>query len=164
MAVSKLCFETLLEKGLQAKLDFEKGRCTDTVEDVIEANILLSGLGFENTGCAAAHGIHTGLTALPQASPYYHGEKVAFGTICQLVLEKRSSELLEEVIGFCLSVGLPVTLEELGIEDKEENIKVIAEKAMLEIVSEPFDLTAELLSKSIKDASALGRLHKSKRV
>ena len=162
MAISKLCYETLIAKGLQAKIDFENGCCTETVEDVIEANILLSGLGFENTGCAAAHGIHTGLTALPQARPYFHGEKVAFGTICQLVLENKSSELLEEVIGFCLNVGLPVTLEDLGIEDKEENIKVIAEKAMPDITSEPFDLTAAVLSKTIKDASALGRLHKSK--
>ncbi len=163
MAISKLCYETLITKGLQAKIDFENGCCTETVEDVIEANILLSGLGFENTGCAAAHGIHTGLTALPQASPYYHGEKVAFGTICQLVLEKRSSELLEEVIGFCLSVGLPVTLEDLGIEDKEENIKVIVEKAISDIVSEPFDLTETILFNAIKGANEIGVRHKEKR-
>jgi len=160
MAISKLCYETLIAKGLQAKLDFENGCCTDILEDVIEANILLSGLGFENTGCAAAHGIHTGLTALPQSRAYFHGEKVAFGTICQLVLEGKSSELMEEVIEFCLSVGLPVTLEDLGIEDNEENIKIIAEKALPDIVSEPLELTEAMLFNAIKVANELGRRHK----
>ncbi len=162
MAISKLCYETLLKKGLQAKLDFENGCCTEAVEDVIEANILLSGLGFENTGCAAAHGIHTGLTALPQTNSYFHGEKVAFGTICQLVLEHKSPALLEEVIGFCLSVGLPVTLEDLGVEDKEENIRIIAAKAMPEIFSEPFVLTETMLFNAIKVASEIGRTYKSR--
>ncbi len=163
MAIAKLCYETLLKKGLQAKIDLENGCCTEAVEDVIEANILLSGLGFENTGCAAAHGIHTGLTALPQANPYFHGEKVAFGTICQLVLENKTSALLEEVIGFCLSVGLPVTLEDLGVENKEENIRIIAAKAMPEIFSEPFVLTETMLFNAIKSASEIGRMHKIKK-
>jgi glycerol dehydrogenase len=158
MAISKLCYETLIAKGLQAKTDVENGCCTEIVEDVIEANILLSGLGFENTGCAAAHGIHTGLTALPQTSHYFHGEKVAFGTICQLILENKSSALLEEVIGFCSSVGLPVTLEDLGVEEKDENIRIIAEKAIADIASEPFELTETMLVNAIKVASELGRI------
>lgn len=160
MAISKLCYETLIAKGLQAKIDVENGCCTETVEDIIEANLLLSGLGFENTGCAAAHGIHTGLTALPQAKHYFHGEKVAFGTICQLVLENKSSAIIEEVIGFCSSVGLPVTLDDLGIEDKEENIRIIAEKAIPDIASEPFELTETMLFNAIKVASELGRISK----
>jgi glycerol dehydrogenase len=162
MAASKLCYETLITKGLQAKRDLENGCCTEAVEDVIEANILLSGLGFENTGCAAAHGIHTGLTALPESNPYYHGEKVAFGTICQLVLENKTSALLEEVIAFCLDVGLPVTLEDLGVETNEQNIKVIVEKALPDILSEPFVLTEAMLFNAIKAASEIGRRHKRK--
>lgn len=162
MAISKLCYDTLLKKGLQAKLDVENGCCTEAVEDVIEANILLSGLGFENTGCAAAHGIHTGLTALPQTKPYFHGEKVAFGTICQLVLENKPPALLGEVIDFCLSVGLPVTLEDLGVENKEDNIRIVAEKSMPEILSEPFVLTETILINAIKAASEIGKMHKGK--
>ncbi|MBW6463687.1 MAG: glycerol dehydrogenase [Bacillota bacterium] len=160
MAISKLCYETLITKGLQAKIDVENGCCTEIVEDIIEANILLSGLGFENTGCAAAHGIHAGLTALPQSNPYFHGEKVAFGTICQLILENKSSELLEEVIGFCLSVGLPVTLKDLGIEDNKENIRIIAGKALIAISSEPFVLTEAMLFNAIKAASEIGKAKK----
>lgn len=52
----------------------------------------------------------------------------------------------------------PVTLEDLGVEDKEENIKIIAEKAMHDIASEPFDLTEAMLFNAIKVASELGRV------
>lgn len=54
---------------------------------VIEANILLSGLGAESGGLAAAHGFHNALTLLPESHSYMHGEKVAFGTLVQLLLE-----------------------------------------------------------------------------
>ena len=37
---------------------------TPQVDAVIEANTLLSGLGFENGGLAGAHAIHNGFTAL----------------------------------------------------------------------------------------------------
>ena len=54
---------------------------------MIEANTLLSGIGFESGGLAGAHAIHNGLTVLEECHHMYHGEKVAFGTITQLVLE-----------------------------------------------------------------------------
>lgn len=55
MIVSEACYETLLEYGLQAKLAAERGLVTEAVEHIIECNTLMSGLGFENTGCAGAH-------------------------------------------------------------------------------------------------------------
>ena len=51
---------------------------------------------------------------LPECHGMYHGEKVAFGTIVQLVLEDAPTEKLEEVLGFCIELGLPVTMKELG--------------------------------------------------
>ena len=68
------------------------------VEKVIEANTLLSGLGFESGGLAGAHAIHNGLTVLEECHHMYHGEKVAFGTITQLVLENVPLEELEETM------------------------------------------------------------------
>lgn len=95
----------------------EAGACTAAVEKVIEANTLLSGIGFESGGLAGAHAIHNGFTVLEECHHMYHGEKVAFGTITQLVLEDVSADELEDIIGFCIEVGLPVTLKELGIEE-----------------------------------------------
>ena len=56
---------------------------------------MLSGLGFESGGLAGAHAIHNGLTVLEECHGMYHGEKVAFGTIAQLVLENAPAKELE---------------------------------------------------------------------
>jgi aldehyde:ferredoxin oxidoreductase len=46
-----------------------------------------------------------------------HRELVAFGTIAQSVMENYSKNEIKEVIDFCWTVGLPITLEQLGIKD-----------------------------------------------
>lgn len=44
----------------------KEGICTKAVENVIEANTYLSGIGFESGGLAGAHAIHNGFTAIPE--------------------------------------------------------------------------------------------------
>ncbi len=158
MAIAEMCYEILLEDGLVAKLAAEKGVCTEAVENVIEANTLLSGVGFENTGCAGGHAVNEGLTVLEETHGFYHGEKVAFGTICQLVLENRPKAEIEEVIAFCLSVGLPTTLKDLHVEPTYEKIMAVAKRAAVEggiAHAEPFNVTPELFYNCILATDAL---------
>lgn len=160
IALAELSFEILMEEGVEALKALKQGVCTEAVEDVIEANILLSGVGFENTSCAAAHGIHAGLTQLPGTHSYLHGEKVAFGVICQMVMENTSRELFEQVMEFCDEVGLPITLEQLGVEATPENVMVIADTVVNHnklIYAEPFKVTLEFVYNSIMAADAMGR-------
>lgn len=129
MALAQLCYETLITDGFNAMLAVQKGVCTKAVENIIEANTYLSGIGFESGGLAGAHAIHNGLTAIKETHSMYHGEKVAFGTIVQLILENAPEEEIAEVIGFCAQVGLPITLKQLGI--KKPNTDEIMEVAKL---------------------------------
>ena len=100
---------------------------------MIEANTLLSGIGFESGGLAGAHAIHNGFTVLEECHHMYHGEKVAFGTITQLVLENVPADELEDIIDWCIELGLPVTLKELGIENPtREKLMAVAEAACAE--------------------------------
>jgi len=160
LSLARLCYELLIEHGLRAKLAVEKGAVTEDVEKVVEANTLLSGLGFESGGLAAAHSIHNGFTALEETHHYYHGEKVAFGTLVQLVLENRNNEELEEVLSFCQSVGLPVTLRQIGITDvSPEKIRKVAEASCAEgetIFNMPFPVTAEMVYDAILAADRIG--------
>ena len=80
---------------------------TPAVEKVIEANTLLSGLGFESGGLAAAHAIHNGLTAVPMTHGLMHGQKVNIGSVTQLVLEGASTSDIRDFIEFTTRVGLP---------------------------------------------------------
>jgi glycerol dehydrogenase len=161
MALAELCFDTLMAEGFKAKLALEAGACTEAVEKIIEANTLLSGLGFESGGIAAAHAIHNGFTVIEECHHLYHGEKVAFGTISQLVLENASEEELEEVIEFCISVGLPVTLKELGIEEvTKDKIMKVSEAAAADTDTAhnmPFEVTADKIYAAIMAADAYGR-------
>lgn len=100
---------------------------------MIEANTYLSGVGFESGGLAAAHAVHNGLTAIPDAHHYYHGEKVAFGTLTQLVLENAPVEEIETVAALSHAVGLPITLAQLDIkEDVPAKMRIVAEAACAE--------------------------------
>ncbi|MSS42660.1 glycerol dehydrogenase [Anaerosalibacter bizertensis] len=128
-ALAKLCYETLLEFGYEALLAVEKKTVTPAVEKVVEATTYLSGVGAENGGVAAAHSIYNGFTVLEECENTSHGRLVAFGTLVQLILEGSPTEEIEDVIDFCLSIGLPITLEEIGIKEIDEQKIMKAAKA-----------------------------------
>ena len=163
MALAELCYDTLMSDGVNAMLAVKEKVCTKAVENIIEANTYLSGIGFESGGLAGAHAIHNGLTVIEETHSLYHGEKVAFGTLVQLVLENAPDEEISEVIGFCTEVGLPVTLAELGI--KEVNPDQIMEVAKLAAADNdtlgnmPFKVTPEDVYAAIMGADALGRYY-----
>ncbi len=165
LALAQLCYDTLLEHGLTAKLAVEKGVCTPAVEAVVEANTLLSGIGFESGGLAGAHAIHNGLTVLEGTHSKFHGEKVAFGTLVQLVMEGRPTEVIEEVMAFCLSVGLPVCLEDIGVSNPSvEDIRRVASATCAEgetIHATWFEVTPEKVEAAIWAADALGLHYKA---
>ena len=94
LMMARLCYDLLMEKGRDALDAVDRHQVTPELEDVVEASIYLSGLGFENGGLAAAHAINDGFAQEPQAHGMYHGEKVAFGTLTQLVLERAGAGAL----------------------------------------------------------------------
>ena len=165
LALAKLCYETLLEDGVKAKLAVEAGACTQAVENIIEANTYLSGIGFESGGLAGAHAIHNGLTVIKACHHLYHGEKVAFGTLTQLVLENAGQESLEEVIGFCMDVGLPTTFAELGMARPDKDLLMEAAVRACSpddtLVNMPFEVTPEMVYAAMVGADALGRYFKN---
>ena len=164
ITLAKVCYQTLIEEGVKAKLAVEADVCTTAVEKVIEANTLLSGMGFESGGLAGAHAIHNGLTCIKECHHLYHGEKVAFGTLTQLVLENADEDLLDEVITFCMDVGLPTTFADLGIENPDKD--ALMEAATLAaspddtLGNEPFEVTPEKVYAAMVAADALGRYYK----
>jgi glycerol dehydrogenase len=134
---------------------------TPAVEKVVEANTLLSGLGFESGGLAAAHAVHNGLTALPVTHGAMHGEKVNFGTLTQLALEDRSTAELNEFIAFSTSVGLPTTLAQLGLGGAvRDDLMIVANAATVPsetIHNLPFAVDAEIVCDAMIAADAYGR-------
>ena len=162
IAIAELCYKTILENGVSARIANEQHVVTEALEAVIEANILMSGLGFENVGCAAAHAVSNGLSACPGGNKALHGEKVAFGVICQLVAENTGKALMDEIMKFYLEVGLPLTLEDMGLEPCDVNYDIIsADISQTDWVREPFCVNESIVRAAIAAAQEAGRLFKS---
>ena len=160
-ALAELCYRTLLDDGVEALRAVETRVVTPALERLVEANTLLSGLGFESSGLAAAHAVHNGLTVAAATHGYYHGEKVAYGLLVQLVLEGQPSAVCEEVLRFSSIVGLPITLAEIGLGDlPRELLERVAARASAEgetIHNEPFEVDVTSVADAILAADAMGR-------
>ena len=159
IAITEECYRILLEDSAQAMAAVEAHVATPALDDIIEAIILLSGIGFESGGLAAAHSIHNGLTALPATHGCMHGEKVAFGVLAQLVLEHAAPSEVERVLAYLRSVGLPATLGQLGVERTPGNVRLVAEAAVRPgetIHHMPFPVTARDVEAAIMVADEMG--------
>jgi len=161
LALARLCYDTLLDQGPSALAALERAESDESLERLVEANTLLSGLGFESSGLAAAHAIHNGLTAVSETHAFLHGEKVGYGLLVQLVLEEANDSLMNEVLGFSTRVGLPVTLTQLGLGEAAHGaLKRVAERACAPdetIHNEPFPVSASKVQAAISEADAAGR-------
>lgn len=153
--------DTVFSYGVAAKRAAEEHVVTPAVEKIVEANTLLSGLGFESGGLAAAHAVHNGLTALPATHDHMHGDKVNFGTLTQLALEDRPTAEINDFISFCTQVGLPTTLEEVGLGGaNRDQLMTVATTATMPgetIHNMPFFVDAEIVCDAMVAADAYGR-------
>ncbi len=151
-----LCFDLLMEYGPQAKVANEQHVVTPALEKVVEANILLSGIGFESAGIAAAHSLQDTLNVLKECHDYYHGEKIAFLTLVQLVLEGRSYEDLEDIFEFNYMVGLPVCLEDLNLEGISGEALMKAVESS-KVINHSFPVTSSMVYDAFLAVDAMGR-------
>ncbi|WP_432515219.1 glycerol dehydrogenase [Kineococcus sp. SYSU DK001] len=160
-ALARLSWDVLWDNALPALDAVRDHLLTPAVEKVVEANTLLSGLGFESGGLAAAHAVHNGLTAVPQTHGLAHGQKVNIGSITQLVLEGAPTSEVRDFVEFTTRVGLPTTLTEVGLrpEDTDELAAVAAAATVPgeTIHSMPFPVSAADV------AAALGSIERFSR-
>ncbi len=95
--------------------------------EVVDATVLLAGVigGLGGASCrtVAAHAVHNGLTNIRCAHHALHGEKVAYGILVQLRLEEMvqgnqlAASARQQLLKFYAEIGLPKTLEDLGLKD-----------------------------------------------
>jgi glycerol dehydrogenase len=165
MAIAKLCYEVLMEHGVDAMKAVEKNTVNDAVEKVVEANILMSGLGFESAGVATAHMVANCLPAFPECHGLMHGHEVGFGVITQLCLDKNFDDAeRRRIVDFEVAVGLPVTFADIGLEGVErERLKVIGDICASEgslCENHPFEVTSDMVVDAMFAADALGKERK----
>lgn len=164
-AISKACFDIVYSYGLQAVEDCKQHKVTEALENVIEANIYLSGIGFESGGEAVGHGLHNAFTLIPETKSKMHGEKVAFCTLVQLVLENTPKDTLKSYYEFLEALDLPTTLSDLGMKEVDEealmHVCLEAVKEGSTTLNMPFEVTSKNLLEAIIKADQYGQKWKT---
>ena len=157
-AISEICAQTIYEVGEAAAESVAVNKNDDNVEKVVEANTLLSGIGFESGGLAMAHPLALAYTRIDRVHEnYLHGEIVAISTMAQLALEK--SDDLDKAARFFSRVGLPIHLGQLSMSpENSDELKILAEVTMTNPNAHhmPIKLTHEIIIQAILDAHEFG--------
>ena len=159
--LAERCYDTIIEFGLPAlKQIQDHGTPNESVERAVEASVLLSGLGFESGGLSLSHALTRGFSAHPVMSTFLHGEAVAFGSIVQLIAEELPQAEVQAHIDFCHSLGLPITLAQLGAKNATE-AEIIQMATLTAAAPYIGNLTpaadANRIAQCINRADALGR-------
>ncbi|MEM6904144.1 MAG: glycerol dehydrogenase [Pseudomonadota bacterium] len=113
-ALADTCYHILRDDAEAALTAVAAQTPDDALERVVEAAVLLSGLGFENGGLSMTHGLLRGLTAEEPLAGKLHGELVAYALLVQLTLEGRGADFMADIRNFYRRIGLPMRLTDLG--------------------------------------------------
>ena len=164
LTLAKRCYELIRVYGVEALNSIKNSEISFAVEKIIEANVLFSGLGFEGCGVAAAHALSQGYTQIEDLHSNLHGEEVAVGLLTQLVLEERSDNFILELMDFYYTIGLPISLSDMGLKVlNASNYKIISTFACRKnsrIYNMHREITIEIVMEAIAKAEELARTYK----
>ncbi|MEM7018148.1 MAG: iron-containing alcohol dehydrogenase, partial [Pseudomonadota bacterium] len=157
-AMGEICAHTLFDEGVNASKAVVANEVNDSLEMVVEANTLLSGIGFESGGLAVAHGIAQSYPSIPEVhANYLHGEMVAMGLVTQLMINNEPEA--KRVAKFFASVGLPIHLGQISLGPEDQGaIDTVAEVTVgwPNVHNMPVEITPAVLKKAILGAHELG--------
>ena len=130
LRAASLCKELILSESEKAIASLQEETVTHSLLTILESSILagglVGGLGDEYGRIAAAHSVHNALTQFSETHAFLHGEKVAYGILVQVAIEKDFTEL-ETLRTFYKTIALPSSLEDLGLENSMQVINRLAE-------------------------------------
>lgn len=113
--IADACYDTIRAHGVAAMRACVDQKVTDDLEAVVEAVVLMSGLGFENGGLSLAHAMTRGLMRARGVASTMHGLQVAWGLLVQLATVGEPASVITDLMSFYRDLGLPVSLAELGL-------------------------------------------------
>lgn len=138
MRLAKLLEEETTKRARSAVESCDSNQITDDLMRVINLNIYLTGviqsLGQKTCRGAGAHGLHNGMTVMPESHSVLHGMKVAYGIIVQLFLENKKKKEINEVVDFMKNLGITPSLKGLGLPNEKSILENVAEKAVVDEV------------------------------
>ena len=168
--IAKICTDPLVQYGKKALEDCKNNTPSFELEQVALDIIISTGIvsnfatheGQKNPkdnyyyNSSLAHCVYYGSSLIPECEKHLHGEIVSFGVLCLLTYDNQIQER-DRILKFNKSVGLPTTLNEIGMTEKDLN--TVAEKAstVVEWSYVPGNPTKEKFIKAILETDAAGK-------
>jgi len=164
LRLGKLCKDLIVAEGPTAYQSVGEQQASESLDQVVDAIIAIagcvSGLGGDEARTAAAHAIYSGLTTMEPVHHMVHGEIVGFGILAQLALEDRPEEEVQEFVALAHQIGLPISLNQLGIEQlSDADWQRIADLSLQveDMAAMPFPVTDVMVIQAIRQADAWGQ-------
>lgn len=162
--LARSCTAPLLEYGATALEQCRRNtpgyELEQTALDIVISTGIVSNLVTDTKyyyNSSLAHCVYYGATTIPSCGKeHLHGEIVAFGVLTLLTCDKQF-ELRDRIARFNRSIGLPVTLEEIGLT--EEDLPFVTEKAATGEgwTKAPYPITKQAFIQAMLDADAAGQ-------
>ncbi len=161
--VAMACQEPLLNFGPTALEDMKKGELTEAftecVLDIIVSTGVVSNLVTHTEyyyNSSLAHCFYNASMVLPSAHKHLHGEVVSFGNLVLLAYDGQDA-LLDKFLQFNRSIGLPVTLAEMDIDEAGLEKLLVAAQNIKEWTCTPTPTTVERYREAILEVDRLGK-------
>lgn len=159
--ISNMCYQPLLEHGVQALADCRAHRATHALEQAVLAIMVSTGLVsllvLDEYNCAIAHSVYYGLVLLPGfEEKYLHGSVVAYGVLVQLAVDQ-DWERARELKTFLRELEIPTTLGEMGVTvDRTVLAPVLRETvAGPDMEHIPYPVTEDMIFRAMEAVEAL---------
>lgn len=155
LSLARLTYEFLTKRGTRALEDLKKGNWTQTLSEITDINLFITGListlGGKSVRVSAAHAFQDAFCGLGTKKDILHGEWVAFGMIVQMALEKSPASLIKRHLILFRRWGLPLTLDSLGI-GKDTSLLETGIKTMMEKESPLHNLLMPVRTEQVRAA------------
>lgn len=168
--IAKMCTDPLVEHGKKALQDCHNKKPSFELEqvalDIIISTGIVSNFATHEAqpdpkddyyyNSSLAHCVYYGSSLIEECEKHLHGEIVSFGVLCLLTYDNQIEER-DRILAFNHSIGLPITLEEIGM--KLEDLDKVVEKAasVVEWKYVPGNPTKEAFKQAIIDTDKAGR-------
>lgn len=168
--ISKICTDPLVQYGKQALEDCKNNNPSFELEqvalDIVISTGIVSNFATHEAqkdpqdnyyyNSSLAHCVYYGSSMIPECEKHLHGEIVSFGVLCLLTYDDQIEER-DRILKFNKSIGLPVTLDEIGMTIAD--LDKVAEKAasVVEWTYIPGHPTKEKFIQAIIDTDKAGQ-------
>lgn len=164
LKICELALEFLQDDYVEAVKNGTLFENKTVIENAVDSIIMLAGLSGSINGSVPygglAHPFYNSSTKVSDTLNLLHGEKVIFGLLVQLVLEKRRDEEINKYIDWIYLLNQPITLKKLGIKNNiDEKVDIIAEgifKSSGDYEVLGYKLTKEKIIDAIRKVDSLG--------